>query len=302
MAEQEQGNAHDQAVKGVESLFPGLQDEKPEEQEEAAPDVEQEAESPGQEPTQEKPEETQEVEIDGETYLVPKKIADRFIHHADYTRKTMDLAELRRATSAERESVAIERAFTDATKSESKELALIESQLEQFKKVNWLELEPQQALQLRGQFEQLKDMRAEKQEAISAKRKEFDGKLGEARNQALEAGEKYLAQKVKGWSEETKKSIAQYALSQDFTRQEVDGIYDPRIALALYKAKQWDELQASAPTIKNKAAQAAPVIKPGSSVKQPSKFQSLSKAVKTAQTPQGKRQAIEDFMTAKFGG
>lgn len=296
-------NSHDAAVARLEAMFGGEQSAE-EAAEVEQPQAEATETTEGQEPAPEveaQPEE-QEVEIDGEKYLVPKKIADKFIHHADYTRKTQDVAEMRRALSAEKEAVGLEKAFSEAVSVERNRIALLDSQIEQYKKLDWGALETEQLLKARAQFDQLKDMRAELEEQVTAKRKDFDEKIKLASQEAIKAGEKYVEQKVKGFGETHKKELFSYGLAEGYTRDELDRLIDPRLVVTLWKASQWDKLQASAPQVKNKAAQAAPVVKPGATTKQPSRVQQLGKAIKDAKTGQGKKRAAEDYFTAKFGG
>lgn len=297
-------NSHANAVAGIEKMFGGGEPETPEKEaaETEQPQAEATETTEGQEPAQEaqtQPEEV-EVEIDGEKYIVPKKISDRFIHHADYTRKTQDVAEMRRALSAEKEAVQLERAFDKAVETERKQLALIDSQIEQYKKLNWLELEPQQALQARAQYDQLKEMRADMDSSISAKRKDFDGKIKQASEEAIQAGNKYIEQKIKGFDETQKKEIFSYGLNEGYTRDELDRIVDPRIVVTLWKAKQWDSLQASKGQVLNKAAQAAPVIKPGSTQRGPTRVQQLTKNFQQAKGQQAKRLAAEDYFAERM--
>lgn len=55
--------------------------------------------------TEATPEEEIEIEYDGETRKLPPKWKDAFLRHQDYTRKTMDLGEQRKAIEQERETV-----------------------------------------------------------------------------------------------------------------------------------------------------------------------------------------------------
>lgn len=297
-------NSHDAALAKIQGMFSG-DTEQPEEETEQSVETaqveEQGTEQQGQEPAQQQSEET-EVEIEGEKYLVPKKIADRFIQHADYTRKTQDLAELRRATSAEREAVNIERAFQQAVAEETNQLALINVQLAQFQNVNWAAMETDQLLRTREQLNQLKEAKASVEGQIKAKRGQFDDKIKSVTQEALQAGEKYIAQHIKDFDEGKKKELLSYGISEGYTQAEMDKIIDPRIVVSLWKAKQYDDLVRSSPEILNKAARAAPVVKPGSTQRQPSRIQKLGQAIKTAKSPQGKKDAAVDYFTAKFGG
>ena len=261
----------------------------------------QEAEAPEQEASQAQPEEV-EVEIEGETYIVPKKISDRFIQHADYTRKTQDIAEMRRALSAEREAVSIEKGFQNAVAEESTQLALINAQLAAYSKVDWSTLETEQLIRTRAQLDQLKESKAAIEATIKAKREDFDSKINGALKEALSAGEKYIVQHIKSYDEKTKKAIFEYGLAEGYTRQELERVIDPRVVVSLWKAKQWDELQASKPGFTNRAASRAPVLRPGARQTQPSKVTQLLGNAKKAATPNAKKQAFEDYFAERLSG
>lgn len=304
MAEVTKEEAQATAMQKIEGLFGGEKPADPVvvpaegEQQVAEAQAEGEGEVPA---SQEQPEEV-EVEIDGETYLIPKKISDRFIHHADYTRKTQDVAEMRRALSAEREAHVLEQAFQNATVDDKQQIALLDAQIGQFKKLDWGALETETLLKARAQFDQLKDARAELDTSIKAKRAEFDQKIKSVSQEAIQAGQKYIEQHIKGFNDSLKQELFAYGLNESYTRDEMDRIVDPRIVVTLWKAKQWDTLQASKPGIMKKAAQAAPVIRPGGTKQQPSRVQVLAKKIGEAKTRTGKKLAMEDYFAAKFGG
>ena len=296
---EQETNSHEEAVAGIEKLFGGEEPEQEVEQTAEAETAEAEATEPE---TQEQPEETTEVEIDGEMYVVPTKISDKFIKQADYTRKTQEVAEMRRALSAEREASNIEKAFTNSIAADNKQMDLIDSQIEQYKKIDWGQIEDTgQLVKLREQFNQLKDARAELKGSIDAKRADFDEKVKNATLEAIQAGNKAVEQKLKKWGDSEKQGLFAYGLNEGYTRNELDRLMDPRLIVTMWKAKQWDELQASKPELTKKAAQASPVVRPGSTQRSPNRVQQLDKRFKEAKGT-NKKVAAEDYFTAKFGG
>ena len=309
MAEQ---SAHEKAMASINAMFDPpetTEQETPaavqEDEQESAPAEGAQAEAAQQEPGKqpEETEATREVEIDGETYIVPAKIAERFIQHADYTRKTQDVAEMRRALSAEREASQLEKAFEQSVKDEQKQLTLIEASLEQFRKLDWGKVEDTaQLLHLRAQFDQLKDAKAEVEKSIGAKRADFEGKVKEKASEAQLAGQKYIESKVKGFTDDTKQELFAYGLNEGYTRDELDRIVDPRIVITLWKARQWDALQATKPSVTKRASQAAPVVKPGATQPQASKSQVLTKVFRDAKGKQEKVRAAEDYFANLLGG
>ena len=332
MAEEQVTNnaSHDEAVSSIENMFMRREGVEPAPKPRApdgkfvatkkndseepvlaeAPGTEQQEEVEGQEPAQAEPaqsEETVEVEFDlgesgKETYALPKKIADRFIQHADYTRKTQDLAELRRVTSAEREATNLEKAFSQQTQAERQQMALLDAQIAQYQGLNWGSIEDTgQLIKLREQLNQLKDQRAEVEGKIKAKRGEFDERIKGLTQEAVSAGLKYIQQNIKGYDAKAEKALKDYAQSVGFHAEELSRVIDPRLIVMLWKASQWDGLQSSQAGVLKRVAQAAPVVRPGATQKTVTRVQQAAQAIKKATTQKGKQQATEDYFAARFG-
>jgi len=310
MSDQVLKSPHQQAVDKMESMFLA-KDPEPEAEPAPALSVSQEPEAPadgepqGAEPGEQaelaaEPE-VAEVEIDGEVYQVPAKIKDRFIHQADYTKKTQDLAELRRSLSAEREAQAIERAFEQETATERQQMTIMDAQLAQFKAVDWSGMSTEDLLRTRAQYDQLRDARAELDKSIQAKRGQFQQKIQSVRAQTLQAGQAYIAQHIKNFNETTQRELMEHGLQDGYLQDELSKLSDPRLVVTMWKAMQWDKLKASAPGVQNKASRAAPVVRPGASINQPTRKQASLKRFKDAKTPQEKRTAGEDYFAGFFG-
>jgi hypothetical protein len=78
----------------AEAILPDAQEVDPAGQSDQAPDEEGEAIDPA--------EDGEEIEHEGRKYLVPKALKPLLLMQADYTRKTQEVAEQRRAVMAER--------------------------------------------------------------------------------------------------------------------------------------------------------------------------------------------------------
>ena len=263
-------------------------------------------EEPGQEQAQAQSEEV-EVEFDfgpqgKKAYRVPKEISDRFIQHEDYTRKTQSIAEMRRVLSSQQEAVGVEQAFSQATATERQQLALLDAQIAQFQSVNWGQLETEQLLRTRAQLDQLKDMRSQVDSSIKGKRADFDNRVKGLRQEAITAGAKYVQQHIKGFDDKQQQALMQYGLGEGYTRDELGNILDPRIVVSLWKASQWDALQASKPGVTNRAQQAAPVVRPGAKTQSVSRVQQLQKAAANAKDGKAKQVAIEELLAFRLGG
>lgn len=297
VSEQAPGDSHQQAVDAVEAMFVrgvGQPDSEPEKTEQPAAEEPQEAKPEEQEPTQQEPE-VAEVEIDGEVYQVPSKIKDRFIHQADYTRKTQELAEARKVVAATEQSLKLREAFQSSVIEEMTQLKAIDQQLEQYKKLDWQSMDVESLVRTRHQLDQLRDAKGEIEKTLKGKQDEFQQKVSKAQQEARESGLKYVQQKIKGFNEEKGKELMGYGLTEGYTQEELQSLMDPRLVVTLWKAKQWDSLQASKPTITNKASQAAPAVKPGATQKQTSHKQVLSKVIKESKDPKVRTRAAEEY-------
>jgi len=301
--------AHDTAVAGIEKMFGGGESaevKKPPEGEQTAGVEQQGAEGEqaieGQEQAQgaaAEPEEV-EVEIEGEKYLVPKKISDRFIQHADYTRKTQDIAEMRKALTAEREVATVNKAFESAVSQEQQQLGVIRAQIDQLRRADWQSMETEQLLKSRALLDQLKDAQASIEESVKAKRADFDTRVAQHMQEAMAAGEKYIAQHIKAFDQKAKKELYEYGVGEGYTREEMEKIADPRIVVTLWKAAQWDRLQASKPGTMQRASQAVPTVKPGAAQRPASRVQALSKGFKEAKGNEAKKQAAINYFAERL--
>lgn len=295
MSDQAQVESPQSVEQRIEAMFLPKEEEP---QEQKPVEVEQqEAKPEEQEPTPAEPE-VAEVEIEGELYQVPAKIKDRFIQHADYTRKTQELAEARRSLAAKEQVVQLQAAFHQSVKDEMTQLASIESQMSQFQKLDWQTMDTDQLVRTKHQLDQLRDAKSELEKNLQAKGADFQKRLQEERQKAIDAGLKYVQQKVKTFNDATAKELVNYGVSEGYTQDELSQLVDPRVIVTMWKAQQWDKLQASKPSITNKASQAAPVIKPSATPKQVSHKDVLTKQIRESKDPRAKARAAEEYFAS----
>lgn len=103
--------------------------------------------SEGGESTPADDDEYEDVDYDGETYAVPKKLKEAFLRQADYTQKTQTLAEQRRQWEQQRQADEQQRAqqaeVISALREDVGKVHALETQLAQYKDVNWRQLQAQ---------------------------------------------------------------------------------------------------------------------------------------------------------------
>lgn len=203
---------------------------------------------------------TCQVEHEGQTYEVPTALKGAFLRHADYTRKTQELAEQRRAVEAERAAAAEQaRAGAEATH-DRLQLAALDHQLASFQSVDWqayARQDPKGAQALHARFQGLVQARGRLAQAVA--QHEHGRRLHEAHEAAAAMAEtgRTLSREIPGWSPELAAKLADYALSQGVTHDELAAASDPRIWKVLHKAYRAEAGGAGEAAVKAQAVRPA---------------------------------------------
>lgn len=210
------------------------------------------------------PEDEEEVEIDGEKLKLPKKVAAAVMRQQDYTKKTQEVAEKRRSVDDRAYYLDAREQLMAATFQESAEAQSLQKQIEQYKGVDWNALiadDPQQALKLNFAHQQLQQQLAEKQgrvqhlvaNAEAARKAHFE--------KQQELGRAELTRRVGKLTEADKTRTLKQGVDLGYSDSELATIADPRLFHALYKAAQWDAMQAAKPKAMQKVVEAPKAIK-----------------------------------------
>ncbi|WP_395671647.1 hypothetical protein [Phenylobacterium sp.] len=221
--------------------------------EELGPDTtEWEATGPeGEAPDEEAGEaaETLQIELDGEVYEIPAALKGAFLRQADYTRKTQDLAEQRRALEAERAALAEQgRAQSQRIGAgegrERMQLAVLDEHLQELSQVDWEAFaaeDPQEARRMFGRYQELNAGRRNLAQALAQADELHELRAARAAaGRMAETGRK-LAEEIEGWSPETAAKLVDYAQAFGVTLDELAQAADPRLWKLLHKAWRADE-------------------------------------------------------------
>lgn len=205
-------------------------------------------------------EELFELEVDGQVHVLPAALKGAFLRQADYTRKTQELAEQRRALEAERQTLA-GRAGVGASEDRMR-LAALDHYLAEFQEVDWeahAAHDPHGARTLWGKFEDLARTRERLAEALAhgESRAELE-RAREAAERMAETGRK-LSQEIEGWSPETATKLVEYAQAFGVTMEELAEAADPRLWKLLHKA--WRADQASQQDVQTRAQAVRPAVR-----------------------------------------
>lgn len=187
---------------------------------------------------------TFELEHEGEVHVLPAALKGAFLRQADYTRKTQELAEHRRALEVEREAAAREVAAHRGASADRLQLAALDHQLAEFQQVDWqahAAQDPHGAQALWAAYQRLAQGREQLAHAVDhhAQRAELQA-ARDAAEQMAAAG-RQLSQEIEGWSPEVARKLVEYAQAFGVTTEELGQTADPRLWKVLHRAWRADE-------------------------------------------------------------
>jgi len=270
-------------VPDEEILNQALEEQLDEEVEDEAPEEEVEGDESDEEPT-----EDEEVEEDEDSQEQPKSLKlkvngeelDKPLEEVialaqqglDYTKKTQEVAEQRKELEEYAQTIQVqEQKFNEALQlnqaliSEVAQLTNIDNQLAQFNDVNWQELSDTdfvEAQKLFFTYNQLQQQRSTVAQDLSQKQQQLQQQQAQSVQERIAKGKEILAKEIPNWSRDTSQAIISTGKEYGFTDDELGMIVDPRHVKVLHDAMQWRKLQSNT-GVKNKVAQAKPVVKPG---------------------------------------
>ena len=205
----------------------------------------------------------EEVEFEGAKYQLPPSIKSALMRQQDYTQKTQQVAERERMVALQIQRQQIEQTFQQSVATESQSLSELEAAIRQYNNVDWQSLDTDSLVKTRHALDMLKERRDEVKKQIDGKRGDFERQVQEVNQKSLQQANEYLGKAIPKWGVEVQKELLSYGQTEGYTDVELGSIRDPRIIKTLWKAKQWDGLQAGKSLAKNRVQSAPPVVKPG---------------------------------------
>lgn len=216
-----------------------------------------------QQPDDEIEDELEGVKVRGKKDLIEKIKSERLMQ-ADYTRKTQEVAEQRKAIEAQREEVARQVQMAQQFSEEIGAAKAIDMRLAQFQQVNWDQLEqsdPAQAMRLQREMRDLQTARGQIAQSIAAKQQARTLAEQQEIAKQVQEGAAVLAREIKGWGPEKAAEVKNFATSLGFSEAQVSGITDPRLVKVLHDAMTLHKLRETAKTRHKPAPQEAPVTR-----------------------------------------
>jgi len=240
---------------------------------EVSPEQAADDEAPTEEVSGESPDEELPALADGEAELehlgkkarVPEWVKTAFeANREQATRATMEFSGLRKQTLVERQAIEAYNAFQNEAKAEFDGLSAIEAEIARYKNVNISEYDDGQLARIGFQLGQLKEQREDLARKLEAKRGDLAKRLIGHKAQMRQAAADALNARIPGGFNNTVDvELAKQAAAEGFPPEEAVELLDARVLSALWKAHQWDKLQASKQLTPRKTVAAAPVVRPG---------------------------------------
>jgi hypothetical protein len=203
----------------------------------------------------------------GEVVRVPEKYKEGYLRQSDYTRKTQELAALQKTTQAALSQQGIINQFNEQTREDQQKLAQIKGELARWKSVDLTSLDTDAYIKNRAYIDNLKDDAKEIEQSLAQKAQSVQQEFMKHRKEAARHAYEYIAREVKEWTPNsaTENEVASYYSTRGIAPEVVAelAVNYPAVAVALYKAKQFDNLQVNKSAIVRKAEKAPPVIRPG---------------------------------------
>jgi hypothetical protein len=259
-------------------IFGMLEPEQPEGQaeaqaEEVTEEYEAQAEESEDEPSEEVQEEVQEpqrfrVKVDNEELEVDlDELIKGYSRTSDYTKKTQNLAEQRKAVESERTKIEEAAKLRDTY---AQRLQVIEQMLTQPTEdlTALKDSDPVgYAIKVAENMEREKQLAAVRAERESVQAKQVAENQERLKSHIAQEAER-LRSAIPDFSDEVKgevirKEIRDYAKSIGWSDQELSQVYDHRAVLTLYRAMQFEKLQKSKPAVQKRVAEAPKSLTPG---------------------------------------
>lgn len=204
------------------------------------------------------------VKIDGkDVQLTPEQIAEAYkgqLRQADYTKKTMEAAELRKSADVEISKARQER-NEYATNLQKMGLQL-EVVLDQQQKTDWnalLESDPLEYLKQQNLYNQRQAAYQQNQQQLQTVAAQMQAEQAENHKSYMQTQQQELLAKLPSWKDQAKamaerEALKSYLKAEGYDDQAISGITDHRAVILSRKAMLYDQMIAKASAATKKVA------------------------------------------------
>lgn len=181
-----------------------------------------------------------DIEYEGKQYKLPPELKDALLRHADYTRKTQEVADFKREAEAIR-AEAQAALQTSQEVMEARAAALnLDNTLRQYDGVDWQQYVAQDPMGAQAEwikYQQLQQQRGQVGEYLTKAQTELSEKAARETETRLRETAQFAQQNLKGWTPELDTKITQFAMTDlGFSPEELRSALNPGVYRTLYLA------------------------------------------------------------------
>ena len=241
----------------------------------------------------EEPEETTlyTVKVNGEdTEVTEDELIRGYSRQSDYTKKTQEIAEERRAIEAAQAQYNSELATLQQERQQyvdalSQVIQSSMAGLEQYNDIDWPTLkaeDPIEYITKRDEYREMQENVRANQHRAAAVQQQQETEMRDVKKRVLQEEHGKLVSAVPEWGDPTTQKklatdIRTYAIDQGYTPEEIGGLVDHRSLIVLMKAQKYDALQKA--DVKSKKVKNKPkVVRAGSGTKKTQEGKSKRRA------------------------
>jgi hypothetical protein len=229
------------AAPELETATPAAVEQTPETEPEnlQLPAIEEGAEP---EVPQQPEEDFEELEWSGKKFKAPKGLKDGVLMHADYTRKTQEVAEHRKALDAEKARIEQQAIATEQELDLRASLRTIDAEIKKFEAFGWAEyqqLRQTDPLSADEAWNYKSYLEAEKARATNALGEMQTTRTQQAQQDTAKRLEATLdfARKIPGMTQEVHEEVLKLAIDKGVPKERLAEVMDPTVYNILYHAR-----------------------------------------------------------------
>lgn len=186
------------------------------------------------------------VEYEGQEYEVPPSLKDALLRQSDYSKKTMGLADQKKAFESQQAEMQQTAQLREQQYSEAVAIGAMDQQLAQYDQVNWHQLmdeDPVEFQRLDFERRQLTEQRQQANTQMLYSRDLAFANQQEQRAKVAEKTRSELSEEIPDWNVDLEEAMAQFAIREGVNERQLRTTTDKATLKILHKAYQFDQLQ-----------------------------------------------------------
>jgi hypothetical protein len=247
-------------------------------------------------------EETFELELEGDKYVLPKKLEKAVLQERDYTQKSQSLADQRRLVELKEQQFQVRelhQKFNTDVANEVRQMQMIDAVLEQ--PVNWQGMSTDEAFRHKIQLDDLRQQRDKIAKAVQDKYQTWQTQQQTSQQELQRKTIEVLRSRIPTWSDAVANEVTTHFRERGLTDADFAAMnQNPVYIEAAWKAMQFDKLQAKA----TKTVADAKAVKTTSARPMPQQVKEhLAYRKALAKTPEGspeRRKVVESKVASIF--